>query len=336
MSSIAEKLQKFLITFQEKIDLRLRPFLPLLTVIFATLGLYLFSVFFFAPRHFPIGIQVVIPEGVGVRDVGFLLAEKKVIASPGVFQSAVLLLGGEEKIQAGEYLFAEPLSVFSVAHRLLKGNYGLDRIKVVVPEGSTVSEIAVILEKALPNFDRQLYFKLTEGEEGYLFPDTYFFFPSVETEKVVTAMQENFQKRISGLESSIRASGRTLEDIIIMASILEKETITSDDRRMVSGVLWRRLEMGMPLQVDAPFVYDIGKNTFDLSLKDLRANSPYNTYRYKGLPKGPIGNPGLDAIIGAIYPIESKYLFYLSDKKSIIHYAEDFEGHKKNRAKYLR
>ena len=120
-----------------------------------------------------------------------------------------------------------------------------------------------------------------------------------------------------------------------MASILEKEARKREDREIISGILWKRIEIGMALQVDAPFVYYNGKGTYNLTTKDLKTDSPYNTYTRKGLPVGPIGNPGIDSILAAIYPKSSPYLFYLSDRDGNIYYSANFEKHKKNKILYI-
>ncbi|MCR4306594.1 MAG: endolytic transglycosylase MltG, partial [Candidatus Yonathbacteria bacterium] len=137
------------------------------------------------------------------------------------------------------------------------------------------------------------------------------------------------------LRSALEASGKTSGEVITMASIIEKEAITSTDKRLVSGILWKRIDIGMPLQVDAPFAYAIGKNTFQLTLDDLAVDSPYNTYKNQGLPAGPIANPGMESILAALEPEKSSYLFYLSDRKSIIHYSATFEEHKRNKSLFL-
>ena len=121
-----------------------------------------------------------------------------------------------------------------------------------------------------------------------------------------------------------------------MASIIEREAITPEARRIVSGILWKRIKMGMPLQVDATFAYVNGKNTYELTAEDLHIDSKYNTYEYKGLPPGPICNPGLDSIIATIEPTATPYLYYLSEKNGTMHYAKTFEEHKMNKVKYMR
>ena len=136
-------------------------------------------------------------------------------------------------------------------------------------------------------------------------------------------------------QDAIKKSGRTQDEILTMASILEKEASKIKDRQQIAGVLWHRIDVGMPLQVDAVFPYIIGKNTFELTREDLAVDSPYNTYKYKGLPPGPIGNPGLDSILAAATPIKSKYVFFLSDKQGNFHYAVTYAQHLVNKAKYL-
>jgi len=120
-----------------------------------------------------------------------------------------------------------------------------------------------------------------------------------------------------------------------MASLLEEEARALETRRIIAGILWNRIKLGMLLQVDAVFPYIIGKNTYEVTLDELQVDSPYNTYKYPGLPVGPISNPGLSAIKASVTPIESKYLFYLSDKAGRMYYAENFEKHKENRIMYL-
>ena len=148
-------------------------------------------------------------------------------------------------------------------------------------------------------------------------------------------MEDNFEAKINSL-SAFATTTRSKEDIIIMASILENETRTPEDRRIVSGILWKRLKLGMPLQVDASFVYVNGKNTYELTANDLKIDSPYNTYKYQGLPPGPIGNPGLDSILAALNPTTTKYLYFLSSLDGKMYYAQTFEQHKKNRELYLK
>jgi UPF0755 protein len=121
-----------------------------------------------------------------------------------------------------------------------------------------------------------------------------------------------------------------------MASLLEREANTAKDRRIVAGILWERLKIGMPLQVDAVFSYILEKDAYAPLFEDLKIESPYNTYLYRGLTPTPIGNPGIDAILAAAEPTKTKYLYYLTGKDGHMYYATTFAGHQSNREKYLR
>jgi UPF0755 protein len=176
-------------------------------------------------------------------------------------------------------------------------------VKVTIPEGYTLEDIADKF-KPFKNFNQDNFFRITKDKEGYLFPDTYFLSGNETEEKIVKIMEENFKKK----------AGQINPKVLVIASLLEKESKITEERKIISGILWKRLKADMPLQVDA---------------------EP-DTYLYKGLPPAPICNPGLDSIGAALNPVESKYWYYLHDKKGIIHYAKTFEEHKANKAKYLK
>ena len=195
--------------------------------------------------------------------------------------------------------------------------------------------MATILQKDIPGFDAPYFVKIAHDKEGYLFPDTYYFLPNVTADDVVSAMSNNFNQKIATLDSDIRSSSRSLKDIIIMASIVEQEARTIDTRKIIAGILWKRLDKGLLLQVDAPLVYITGNTTGYISIDDTKIDSPYNTYKYKGLPAGPITNPGLDSITAVLHPTMTAYFYYLSDKNGVMHYAETFAEHVANKEKYL-
>lgn len=304
------------------------------------LGIFvIFAVFFHSlfvsPRDFPAGILIKIERGATLEEISEMLYEKDAVRSRFVFTTLVTLLAGDRGSLAGDYFFSIPETAWGMAARITRGEYGLDPIRITFPEGVTVAEIADVLDGKLPSFDKWTFVKLSQGKEGYLFPDTYFFLPNVEPGEIIREMSENFDRKMLAVSDSIAQSGKTAEEIIIMASIIEREAITFKDKEIISGILWKRIEIGMRLQVDAPFVYAINKGSFELTRADLKTDSPYNTYTREGLPIGPISNPGIDSVIAAIKPVETPYLFYLSDHYSKMHYAKDFEGHKKNRRLYL-
>ncbi len=210
---------------------------------------------------------------------------------------------------------------------------GLKPVKVTIPEGSTVRQAAAILKNALGDFDSDAFIALGKPDEGYLFPDTYFFIPGVSPQAVIQTMKDTFDKRVSPLLPQIQAFGRSESDVVITASILEKEARQPETRRTIAGILWKRLKLGIPLQVDATFGYISGTDTYSPSPEDLKIDSPYNTYKYPGLPPGSIGNPGIETIEDAITPIKTPYLYYLTDKEGNIYYAKTLAEHVANQQK---
>ncbi len=308
-------------------------FYGLIIILLGGIALYFF--FIRAPRDFPVDTTFTVSEGDSLLHLGRELKSASLIQSPAMFESLVVLMGGEKRIAPGEYFIESPMSVFGIAETFTKRNHNIAQIKITIPEGSSREDIASIISGKIPMFNQKVFLDDTKNDEGYLFPDTYFFFPKTKIESIVTIMKNTFNAKIVPLTDDIKSSGHTLSEIIIMASILEKEANTDQDRAIVSGILWKRITQGMPLQVDAPFYFLYGKQSSELTIKDLQKDSPYNTYTRKGLPIGPIGNPGLDAIRDAIHPQASEYLFYLSDKTGVIHFAKTFEEHKKNKLKYL-
>lgn len=288
-----------------------------------------------APSKFAPGSRITIKEGVSLGEVSLLLQNENLISSRTLFEFCAMSLGGDKKIMAGEYLFKDPIGSCAVAARIVNGVSGIPAVRVTIPEGLSNKEVVGLLAKSLPQFDPATFLKLVESQEGYIFPDTYFISEHATVEDIVGLMRANFEKKIKPLSTDIEKSGHSLKEIIIMASILEKEVAADDDRALVSGILWRRIAQKMPLQVDAPFVYLLGKKSSELTQGDLQMKSPYNTYRNRGLPVGPIGNPGLSAIRAALFPKASAFLYYLADSNGITHYARTFDEHKANKEKYL-
>ena len=272
--------------------------------------------FFFllnAPVDFPAGTVISIEEGANLHKVAQKLKNENIIRSTIIFEAFVIIDGGEKHIIPTDYLFEEKLPVFEVARRLTKGEHHLPLAKVTIPEGFNNIEIAETFILKLSRFDKNKFLLDAKNKEGYLFPDTYFFNTIDDEEDVFKSMGNNFEKKILPIRPKIISSGKTEKEIIIMASVIEREAKGDADRGFISGILWRRLQIGIPLQVDA---------------------AP-ETYKTKGLPENPIGNPGLEAINSAIYPEKSNYLYYLHDKDGNIHYARTFEEHKVNKLKYL-
>jgi UPF0755 protein len=269
---------------------------------------------FVAPDNFPTGIIINIKEGSSLRYISKYLEENHIIRSRVSFETFAIIFGGERYLASGDYLFESKLPVFEVARRLSRGERHLAPVKVTIPEGFNVSDISKAFASRLSNFDQNKFLLDGTTKEGYLFPDTYFFLTTDTEQDVLHSMSDNFEKKIAPLLPEIKSYGKTEKDIITMASLIEKESKGDIDRAFISGILWKRLSLGMPLQVDA---------------------DP-NTYKAKGLSKNPICNPGLKAIEAAIHPKVSNYLYYLHDKNGNIHYASTFTEHLSNKQKYLR
>lgn len=277
-----------------------------------------YFIFLSAPVDFPIGTIFRIEQGKGLRSVSLKLKNEHIIRSRLAFEAFVIIFGREKNVIGADYYFENKLSVYEVARRISKGERRIAPIVVTIPEGFNTVQIADAFVFKLVNFNKDNFLLEAKGLEGKLFPDTYFFLTTDTETDVIKSMSVNFEKKISSLRSLIiglnKTTGRTEEDIIIMASIIEGEAKGESDGGFISGILWKRLSLGMPLQVDvAP-----------------------ETYKTKGLPKSPVNNPGLKAIKAAIYPINSSYLYYLHDKNGNIHYAKSFDEHRRNILKYLK
>jgi len=292
-----------------------------------------FITFFAAPMGFPTGAYIEVEEGASLQSIAKTFEDNGIVSSAGLFRTVTRALGDETRIPAGYYFFSRKENMVWVAMRILNGNFETTPIRVTIPEGSTVFDISKLLLQTVPDFNRREF--VERAREGYLFPDTYFFRPGQSTEAILSVFENNFRNRLLSVQKDITASGHTMDEILIMASILEKEASKTADRKMIAGVLWHRIEIGMPLQTDATFPYYLGRNTFEVTLTDLKTDHPYNTYTNKGLPPGPIGNPGLNSILAATQPTKNKYIFFLSDFNGNFHYSVTYEGHLANKARYL-
>ncbi|MHB0865824.1 MAG: endolytic transglycosylase MltG [Minisyncoccota bacterium] len=289
-----------------------------------------------APANFLPGTIVRVPYGASVPEVATEIADAHIISHPALLRLILRVSGESGKIQSGVYKFAAPQDVVTVAHRLITGAYDLPLVRITFVEGMTVREAAQRIASTSLNVSPDEFLAAGRSQEGYLFPDTYFFQPSMDAASIVAMMRANFDAKIAPLMNDIRASGHSLSDIVTMASLIEKEGRTTATRGMIAGILWNRIARGMPLQVDAVFGYIFNRDTYSPSLADLTIDSPYNTYTHRGLPPGPIDNPGLDSLEAAIHPTPTNYLYYLTDKEGVIHYAMTYAGHLANQRKYLK
>ena len=242
------------------------------------------------------------------------LENKKVVRYSSLLKTFVYVFSGDGHLVGGDYLFKKDKSLFSIAWQISRGRHDVKKLRVTFTEGMTNEDMAKILSNNILTFRKDLFLSDPRSKQGYLFPVTYFFFPQSTTDEILKEMTTNFKKKIGSLDGDIKSSGRDLSDIITMASILEKEAAGKDDAPIISGILWKRIKLGMPLQVDA---------------------AP-TTYKKDGLPEAPISNPGLSTIKEAMNPTDSPYLFYLHDNNGQVHFALDFSEHRSNIARYLK
>jgi len=254
-----------------------------------------------------------IPKGESINFVSKELKDKKSIRNEFFLKLFIKLFKSNKGIISGDYLIENKTPVFVVAWQISRGKHKISPIKVTIQEGLTNEKIANILADKLSGFRKDLFLSEAIDKQGYLFPDTYFFFPLDESSEIIDKLSDNFNLKIDKISSEIKSSSKNLEDIIIMASVLEGEA-NNDDAEVISGILWKRLSLGMPLQVDVD----------------------KSTYNKKGLPSYPLNNPGIKMIMASINPTQSSYLYYLHDKDGNVHYAMSYEEHKKNINKYLK
>lgn len=309
---------------------------PLTQKIFFTLSIFVLAwvIITSAPLTFKDGTIITIEKGDSVKVVAHKLKQEKLIQSEIFFTNVVILFKLDSKIVAGDYIFKKEHSVFDVIKRISYGDYGIEVKRITIIEGLTVTEMAKLLSEQFYNVSIQDFIEKGLPYEGYLFPDTYYFAENVKSEEIISKMRTTFDQKIAE-QKDILTSKKSIKDIVIMASIIEKEA-TADSMQEVSNILWHRIEIDMPLQVDAGFVYERGKHTFELSTDDLKQDSPYNTYIRYGLTPTPISNPGIAALKAAAFPEETKNLYFLTGDDGKMYYAKTLKEHETNKDKYFK
>lgn len=272
----------------------------------------------------------VIEKGESAAQVGTSLQKAGYIRSGIAFKIYLQFTGQAGSIKTGEFRLSPSYNLFQAVSALSKGPI---EIWVTIPEGLRREEIASKFEASLDKDQSFVdeFMASSKGEEGYLFPDTYLFPKDASASAVVVKMRSTFDQKTASLNLS--------RNNVILASLIERETKTAAERPVVAGILLNRVNAGMPLQVDASVQYAVGtsKNWWPiLTETDLKVNSPYNTYKFAGLPPGPIANPGLSSLEAAANPTANDYFYYIHDTSGQIHYAKTLEEHNANVLKYLR
>ena len=273
-----------------------------------------------------------VERGEGIFQISDNLKAKGLIKNKYVFVLYVFLTGQRDKLQAGEYSLSSSMKISEIVFKIASGDVVKEKITII--EGWNLRDIGWYFENK-GMFQAEELYERTKLE-GYLFPDTYEIRRGISLDEIVQKMIDNFNVKLTAdLRTEIQEQGRTTPEIITMASLLEKEVKTREDKKTVAGILWKRMEIGMPLQVDATITYITQKQSVMVSKEDTQVDSPYNTYKYQGLPAGPICNPGLDSIEAAIYPEETLYWYYLSASDGETIFSKTLEEHNIAKAKYL-
>lgn len=332
------------------------PLLGLFVILIIFLGsFYLYQFLLSAPSKDATQEMFVIPKDESSSSITSRLEEKGFIKNSLVFQIYLWRQSLADKIQAGDFKLSRNLEASVLTQILIHGT--IDRWITII-EGWRAEEVAEYLRKALPEtadyqndaqykrviFDKvDPYLAAVASHEGYLFPDTYLIPKNASASAVIAILLANFEKKFDqSLQEDAQKAGLTREEVVILASIVEREAKFENDRPIVAGILLKRLKLGIPLQIDATVQYALGYQKKEkawwkkkLTKADLTINSPHNTYKFRGLPPRPISNPGLASIRAVVYSQKTDDLFYLSDKEGKMHYAKTLEEHNENIKKYL-
>jgi UPF0755 protein len=339
----------------------------LIVIILLFLSAFLFWQTIYLPKEFGPnqGALFIIEKERGAEQIAIDLEEQGLIKSAFLFRLYALCRGSLGKLQAGAYLLSPSMNMPQILKKIVSGD--VVRIEITIPEGFRIEQIISKVKTTYPptaallpsgqapcqklnlqlknqklSFYKDNYDFLQDAPdevslEGYLFPDTYYFSFTEEAEQeFIEKMLNNFGKKLTpDLREEIKNQGKTIFQIVTMASLLEREVKSFEDRQIVAGILWKRLQNNIPLQVDATITYITGQTTGRVSREETQIDSAYNTYKHLGLPLGPICNPGLDSIKAALYPEDSPYWYYLSADDGTTIFSRTLEEHNVAKARYL-
>lgn len=311
-------------------------FLTFCALIAVSFDLFLYARQSTTPKKSETVISIL--PGQRLRETAAILHQKRIIQSPAKFKLLARINGLDKKIKAGEYLFAGALSPIEILSIMAAGKVVL--YKLTIPEGYTLHQIAAVVQQAglaskdaflQAAFDAHLTRKLgieADSFEGYCFPETYFFAKTAGAEKIIAKMVQRFFSVFTPeLQAAARGRGLSVHEAVTLASIIERETGAPFERKLISSVFHNRLKKGMRLESDPTVIYGIPDFNGNLTRKHLRTHTPYNTYLIKGLPPGPIANPGLMAIEAALFPAESRYLYFVSKKDRTHQFSTNLKDH---------
>ena len=313
-------------TNRYRISRTVRSIFVLGLVLVVLVGLEVFSRFLLrgttsdAPQRL---VQISIPEGASIGEIGVILRDSSLIEHPRLFRYAVKLMGADKKIQAGKIAVLTGQSLVDLIRTLTRAK--AVGAFVTLREGLTSMEIAGLLRQQI-GIDSAAFMALVRDTmfvhelglnapnlEGYLYPDTYAFAVGSDPRRLIVRMVENFKMHLpADFDQDVMQANMTMNEVVTLASIIEWETVESREAPLISSVYHNRLRRHMPLQADPTVSYALGKGPARLYYSDLQVDSPYNTYRYVGLPPGAINNPGGRSILAALNPASTDYLFFVS------------------------
>lgn len=291
---------------------------------FVILGILVLSILSHLP---PKTSLVTIEQGVSAQRVAELLEQERLISSKNYFLFLLRLRGAHRKIKTGIYEINSKESTWRIITKLVLGKS--KKVKLTIPEGFTAHQIAQLIEqKGLGEKDRFLEIVKERNLEGYLFPETYFVNYDASEEEIIDMMVDQFNKVFTKeMEEKGKEFKFTKRDIIILASIIEKEAVKDEERPLISAVFHNRLKKPWYLESCATVQYALGEHKEKLTYKDVKVDSPYNTYIHFGLPPGPICNPGLAAIKAALYPAQTDLMFFVTKGEGTHRFSKYYQKH---------
>ncbi|MGP6159445.1 MAG: endolytic transglycosylase MltG [Vulcanimicrobiaceae bacterium] len=327
---------------------RLAALAAFVLVVLAAAGALWFRAAAVVDRSVPVAeTDVVVPAGSTASEIAVQLASERVIRSPLVFSLLARAKRLESRIQAGEYRFAAHQTTSEILQRLVTGGQQV-AVWVTIPEGFTSKEIAARLEEGgVGNggvFQRYFLHESivldgtrTASLEGFLFPDTYLIPLGASPQAVAQILSDQLRRELPP-DAAARAKhlGLTVPQVVTVASLVEREAKSDDERALMAGVYYNRLRLGMPLEVDATIEYTFAHHKDVITLDDLARDSPYNTYEHTGLPPTPIASPGQPSLQAAFHPQASDYLYYVYMGNGHHAFSRTLAEHNANVARYLR
>ncbi|MGD8493531.1 MAG: endolytic transglycosylase MltG [Desulfobacterales bacterium] len=286
-----------------------------------------------------------IPAGQSFNQTTATLAKVGIIHHPYKFKIVARLKGYDKKLQAGEYILSATLSPVQILQKMVNGDVRLYRL--TVPEGLNLYQIAELVEETGLASKSDFMAAATSAEfahqlglnadtfEGYLFPETYFFPKNVAVKTIISTMVDRFRQIFSpDWQKRAEQMGFSRHQIVILASIIEKETGAPFERPLISSVFHNRLNRNMRLESDPTVIYGLENFDGNLKRKHLEAPTPYNTYKRSGLPAGPIANPGKASLEAALYPADTKFMYFVSKKDHTHQFSTNFKDHQRAVQKY--